>query len=94
VQLAFATNSDHTEALAHAAATLADVTQQLQVAHPALPSRHHSRQAQAERERHASTCEKLRLKSVSHAALASDLKQLKELATQSRQAVLSQDNKL
>jgi hypothetical protein len=55
---------------------------------------HVTRHAQAERQSHADTQEKLRLKSVSHAALVSDLKHLKELATQSRQAVFSQDNKL
>jgi septal ring factor EnvC (AmiA/AmiB activator) len=70
MQLAFATNSDHTEALARAADTLADVTQQLQ----------------AERKEHAATQERLRLKSAAHAALQSDAKHLKELATQSRQA--------
>jgi hypothetical protein len=62
-----------------------------------LPDRrqsHVTRHAQAERQSHADTQEKLRLKSVSHAALVSDLKHLKELATQSRQAVFSQDNKL
>ena len=69
IQLAFATNSDHTEALARAADTLADVTQQLQ----------------EERKEHGATREKLRLKTAAHSALLTDAKHLKELATHSRQ---------
>ncbi len=67
-QLAFATNSDHDDALSAAAAALAEVSQQLQ----------------RERSLHAATADKLKLKCTSHAALEADVKHLKDLATQSR----------
>jgi hypothetical protein len=67
-QLAFATNSDHTEALARASEALAEVSQQLQ----------------NERALHAATAEKLRLKAAAHAAVTADARHLKDLATQSR----------
>ena len=69
-QLAFATNSDHDDALSAAAAALAEVSQQLQ----------------RERSLHAATADKLKMKCTSHAALEADVKHLKDLATQSRLA--------
>jgi hypothetical protein len=87
LQLAFASNSDHTDALAHAAATLADVTQQLQV----LPQQKYAvvmtLALQMERDKHAVTAEKLRAKNIAFAALSADARSLKELATQSRRVL-------